>query len=173
MLVARRRDDASRVRADVCCQVLGPAEEFPFPTHSMIVHSARAPAPRLQHQRLQRLCAVKRFCQRRPDDYCQSVKRIYQRRSQDDAVPPGEGERLKSYFFLAIQQLFFSVAIILFLKRTKEAVGMRITRTQWKKLEHHVGFRDVCWARATWKIMTDFLTSKHQCSSSCSSIFIQ
>lgn len=64
-----------------------------------------------------------------------------------------------------------------FLKRTKEAAGMRITRTQWRKLEHHVGFRDVCWARATWKTMTDFLagtkTSKHQCSSSRSSIFIQ
>lgn len=171
MLVARRRDDASRVRADVCCQVLGPAEEFPFPTHTMIVHSARAPALRLQHQRLQRLCAVKRFCQRRPDDYCQSVKRIYQRRSQDDAVPPGEGERLKSYFFLTIQQLFFSVVIILFFKEDEGGGGNENNSNAVEE----VGTS--CWARATWKIMTDFLTgtktSKHQCSSSCSSIFIQ
>lgn len=123
MLVARRRDDARRVRADVRCRVLGPEEEFPFPTHAVIVHSARAPAPRLQHQRLQRLCAVKRFCQRRPDDYCQSVKRIYQRRSQDDAVPPGERERETQIILLQLFNNSFFVAIIVFFKEDEGGGG--------------------------------------------------
>lgn len=78
-LVALCKDDASRaeLRTDARRQVLGLAEDFTFPAHTVIMYSSRARASRLHRQRLQRLCRVKRFRQRRPDAPCQLVKRIY------------------------------------------------------------------------------------------------
>lgn len=106
-------------------------QRISFRAHAAIVHSAWV-GPEAKTLTSTSLCAVKKFCQRRPDNYCQSIKRIYQKYFQEDVVPPGErASNLNSSFFSSssIQQLLF--VGMSFFKRG------RITQLEWGWLAHN------------------------------------
>lgn len=78
-------------------------------------------------------------------------------------MPPAGREREKDWNHASFSLFNNSpfVAIVLFLKRTKEAVRMR-TRLQWNKLERDNGFRIKCWVSQSYMDVNDRLPSWHK-----------